>query len=211
MKAIINMKKLLLLILFLFASTITIAESNYKSISLPKGVSIDLPINWQVISNNQRITLDAFVETLLDYEVSDLPFAANYYNDNSVVEALVNIRYYPWIEATQEDVIFATPEEVQSVDDELHKGMLLAMKQIDGKILSWNGTEKERINGIVALVTDYRRYSGLTKSNARVRLVRVLNGHQSFTLTVSYVDTIPNNFMLKGITNRIIESLSLSK
>ena len=62
-----------------------------------------------------------------------------------------------------------------------------------------------------ALVTDYRRYSGLTGSNARVRLVRVLNGHQSFTLTVSYVENIPSSFMLKGITNRIIESLSLSK
>ena len=205
------MKKLLLLILFLFANTIAIAESNFKTIGLPKGVSIDLPINWQVISNNQRITLDAYVETLFEPLDSDLPFAANYYNDNSVVEALVNIRYYPWIEATQEDVIFATPEEVQSVDDELYKGMLLAMKQIDGKILSWNGTEKDRINGIAVLVTDYRRYSGITKSNARVRLVRVLNGHQSFTLTVSYHDTIQSSFMLKGITNRIIESLSLSK
>ena len=95
------MKKLLLLILFLFASTIAIAASNFKTIGLPKGVSIDLPINWQVISNNQRITLDAYVETLFEPLDSDLPFAANYYNDNSVVEALVNIRYYPWIEATQ--------------------------------------------------------------------------------------------------------------
>ena len=206
-----DMKKLLFLILFVFTSFITIADSNFKTVNLPKGVSIDLPINWQVISNNQRITLDAYIETLYEPLDSDLPFAANYYNDNSVVEALVNIRYYPWIEATQEDVIFATPEEVQSVDDELYKGMLLAMKQIDGKILSWNGTEKDRINGIAVLVTDYRRYSGLSKSNARVRLVRVLNDNQSFTLTVSYVDNIPSSFMLKRIANRIIESLSLSK
>ena len=205
------MKKVLLLILFLFASTIAIAASNFKTIGLPKGVSIDLPINWQVISNNQRITLDAYVETLFEPLDSDLPFAANYYNDNGVVEALVNIRYYPWIEVTQRDVLNATSEEVQYLDSELYKGILLSMKQIDGKILSWNGTEKERFNGIVTLVTDYRRYSGLSKSNARVRLVRVLNGHQSFTLTVSYHDTIQSSFMLKGITNRIIESLSLSK
>jgi len=155
--------------------------------------------------------LDAYVETLFEPLDSDLPFAANYYNDNSVVEALVNIRYYPWIEVTQEDVINATSDEVKYFDSVLYENILLAMKQIDGKILSWNGTEKERINGIVTLVTDYRRYSGLTKSNARVRLVRVLNGNQSFTLTVSYHDTIPSSFMLKGITNRIIESLSLSK
>ena len=206
-----NMKKLLFLILFVFTSFITIADSNFKTVNLPKGVSIDLPINWQVISNNQRITLDAYIETLYEPLDSDLPFAANYYNDNSVVEALVNIRYYPWFEITQEDVIFATTEEVQSLDNELYEGMLLAMKQIGGKILSWNGTEKENINGIAALVTDYRRYSGISKSNARVRLVRVLNDNQSFTLTVSYVDNIPSSFMLKRIANRIIESLSLSK
>ena len=205
------MKKLLFLILFVFTSFITIADSNFKTVNLPKGVSIDLPINWQVISNNQRITLDAYIETLYEPLDSDLPFAANYYNDNSVVEALVNIRYYPWFEITQEDVIFATTEEVQSLDNELYEGMLLAMKQIGGKILSWNGTEKENINGIAALVTDYRRYSGISKSNARVRLVRVLNDNQSFTLTVSYVDNIPSSFMLKRIANRIIESLSLSK
>ena len=206
-----DMKKLLFLILFVFTSFITIADSNFKTVNLPKGVSIDLPINWQVISNNQRITLDAYIETLYEPLDSDLPFAANYYNDNSVVEALVNIRYYPWFEITQEDVIFATTEEVQSLDNELYEGMLLAMKQIGGKILSWNGTEKENINGIAALVTDYRRYSGISKSNARVRLVRVLNDNQSFTLTVSYVDNIPSSFMLKRIANRIIESLSLSK
>jgi hypothetical protein len=204
-------KKLLLLILFIFASTITIAESNYKSISLPKGVSIDLPINWQVISNNQRITLDAYVETLTEPLDSDFPFAANYYNDNSVVEALVNIRYYPWIEVTQEDVIFATPDEVQYLDSVLNENILLSMKAVDGKILSWNGTKKEHINGIVTLVTEYRRYSGLSMTDARVRLVRVFNGNKSFTLTVSYDDTIQSSFMLKGITNRIIESLSLSK
>ena len=109
-------------------------SSNFRTIGLPKGVSIDLPINWQVISNNQRITLDAYIETLFEPLDSDLPFAANYYNDNSVVEALVNIRYYPWIEVTQRDVLNATSEEVQYLDSELYKGILLSMKQIDGKI-----------------------------------------------------------------------------
>jgi hypothetical protein len=205
------MKKLLVLILFLFAGTISIAGSNYKTISLPKGVSIDLPINWQVISNNERITLDAYVETLFDPLDSELPFAANYYNDNDEIDALVNIRYYPSEVVTQENVInMFTPDVLRAMDDVLYKSSTLTMKKINGKILSWNGSKKKRIKDTVALVTDYRRSSGLPKSNVRVRLVRVLNGNKSFTLTVSYVDNKKSSFMLKEITNRIIESLSLS-
>ena len=205
------MKKLLVLILFLFAGTISIAGSNYKTISLPKGVSIDLPINWQVISNNERITLDAYVETLFDPLDSELPFAANYYNDNDEIDALVNIRYYPSEVVTQENVInMFTPDVLRAMDDVLYKSSTLTMKKINGKILSWNGSKKKRIKDTVALVTDYRRSSGLSKSNVRVRLVRVLNGNKSFTLTVSYVDNKKSSFMLKEITNRIIESLSLS-
>ncbi len=205
------MKKLLVLILFLFAGTISIADSNYKTISLPKGVSIDLPINWQVISNNERITLDAYVETLFDPLDSEFPFAANYYNDNDEIDALVNIRYYPWEVVTQENVInMFTPDVLRAMDDVVHKGIMLAMPKANLKMLSWNGTKKKLIKDTVALVTEYRRYEGLSKSNARVRLVRVLNGNKSFTLTVSYVDNKKSSFMLKEITNRIIESLSLS-
>ena len=205
------MKKLLVLILFLFAGIISIAGSNYKTISLPKGVSIDLPINWQVISNNERITLDAYVETLFDPLDSELPFAANYYNDDDEIDALVNIRYYPSEVVTQENVInMFTPDVLRAMDDVLYKSSTLTMKKINGKILSWNGSKKKRIKDTVALVTDYRRSSGLPKSNVRVRLVRVLNGNKSFTLTVSYVDNKKSSFMLKEITNRIIESLSLS-
>ncbi len=205
------MKKLLVLILFLFAGTISIAGSNYKTISLPKGVSIDLPINWQVISNNERITLDAYVETLFDPLDSELPFAANYYNDDDEIDALVNIRYYPSEVVTQENVInMFTPDVLRAMDDVLYKSSTLAMKKISGKMLSWNGTKKKLIKDTVALVTDYRRYEGLSKSNARVRLVRVLNGNKSFTLTVSYADNKKSSSMLERITNRIIESLSLS-
>ena len=137
------MKKLLVLILFLFAGTISIAGSNYKTISLPKGVSIDLPINWQVISNNERITLDAYVETLFDPLDSELPFAANYYNDNDEIDALMNIRYYPWEVVTQENIInMFTPDVLREMDDVLYKSSTLAMKKINGKILSWNGTKK---------------------------------------------------------------------
>ena len=50
-----NIKKLSFLIFLIISSFAVNADSNFKTVNLPKGVSIDVPINWQVISNNQRI------------------------------------------------------------------------------------------------------------------------------------------------------------
>ena len=206
------MKKLLVLLFsfFLLGSPSVFADSNYKTINLPKGVSIDVPINWQVMSNNQRITLDAYVESLYEPIDSDFPFAANYFNEYGKVDALLNIRYYPWIEINQKDVINATSDEVLYLDSVLQENIALSMKSVDGNILSWKGTKKKYINGTMTLITEYRRYSGISGTNARVRLVRVIDGNNSFTLTVSYNDTLQSSFMLEGITNRIIESILLS-
>ena len=203
-----NIKKLLFLIFLIISSFAVNADSNFKTVNLPKGVSIDVPINWQVISNNQRITLDSYVETLYEPIDSEFPFAVNYYNDNGEVEALLNIRYYPWIEITQEDVFSASSDEVQYLDSILNDNILISMKDI-GKLLSWNGTKKKNINGVMVLITEYRRYLNTTKDSGRVRLVRVFNDNKSFTLTISYNDRLQHSFMLERITNRIIESLSI--
>jgi hypothetical protein len=73
------------------------ASENFVPLKLPRNVFIELPRNWVVISNNQRITLDSAVEAGLDLagleqENSILPFAANYYDDNGKTAGIVNIK-----------------------------------------------------------------------------------------------------------------------
>ena len=38
-----------------------LATDNFVRVKLPKGSSIEIPKNWVVLSENQRITLDSFV------------------------------------------------------------------------------------------------------------------------------------------------------
>jgi len=57
----------LLIVVLLFGSTMVAeATGNFVTVSLPRGVSIELPKNWITLSNNQRITLDTPVESALD-------------------------------------------------------------------------------------------------------------------------------------------------
>lgn len=188
------------------------ATDNFARVKLPKGVSIELPKNWVVLSGNQRITLDSAVESGLDLsgikqEGSELPFAANYYDDKGNTLGIMNVRYYPQLELTQADAQSANAQDVREIDAALKESMIPSMKAFNMTVTSWAGTQKSAINGITVFLTEYQRKSLKGSGEFRVRLVRVLAADKSFTVTVSYHEGA--SFLLKPITDRIINSLSL--
>ena len=188
------------------------AETNFVTIKLPESVTVELPRNWVIISNNQRITLDTWVESTFDLNKlpsmdSNLPFAANYYVDG-ITAGIINARYYPAMDITQSDAKSATAVDVRDLDQELRNNMIPSMKKIGITVTSWEGTGKRTINGITTFVTEYHRKSLKGSGIFRVRLVRVLAGRRSFTLTVSYLQS--QWLFLKNITDRIISSLTMT-
>lgn len=188
------------------------SSDNFVKVSLPRGVSIEIPKNWIVLSGNQRITLDSAVESGLDLsgieqEESELPFAANYYDDKRNTLGILNIRYYPQLDIIQEDARTATLQDVEEIDSALKESILKSAKVFGMTVTSWSGTQKTIINGITVFLSEYRRTSQKGGGEFRVRLVRVLSGNKSFTLTVSYYEDA--SFLLKPITDKIINSLNL--
>lgn len=184
------------------------AESNFLTVPLPRAVTIELPRNWIVLSANQRITLDAYVEALTERTYgsrtefpTELPFAANFINDRRETIGIVNVRYYPSLEATQTDVRALSTAEIEAVDNAWHRGLMSSPVTV----VSWEGTAAKEINGLATLVTQYRRKSMRGSGTFRVRLVRVLNGDKSFTLTVSYREA--EEIFLEVITDRIVNSV----
>lgn len=207
------LRSLVIVVLLLGASMVAKATGNFATVTLPRGVTIDLPKNWVVLSNNQRITLDTFVESGLDLSgtaqvPSELPFAANYYDDHRNTIAILNIRYYPQFDLSQSDARNATSLDVQELDSALKENMLKEMKAFGMSITSWIGTSKTEISGITAFVTEYRRASLKGAGDFRVRLVRVFADDRSFTLTVSYLESA--SMVLRPITDRIIGSLKFA-
>ncbi len=188
------------------------ATGNFVIIHLSKHVSIELPRNWTAISNNQRITLDTLIQSKRELAgasdpSSDLNFAANYYDDSGKTAGIFNIRYYPDMDVTQADSSAVSKSDTEELDGALKAEMVPAMQQFGMTVLSWMGTKKQNINGIVAFITEYRRDSIRQGSPFRVRLVRVLNGGRSFTVTISYRED--QEFFLRPICDRIIQSLRI--
>jgi hypothetical protein len=189
-------------------------DRNWVNVLLPRGVSVDVPRNWKAISNNNRITLDTSVHARLDLSnlpgsnASELPFAANLYDDSGKVISLMNVRYYPEMEITQAEVQQAGRDDIDQLDKALHATMDKAGAASGFRIVQWHGTTKRPMNGKSYFETEYTR-SGLNlPGNTRVRLLRLLDGPGSFTLTVSYYE--PQAYLLRPISERMITSLRVS-
>lgn len=189
-----------------------LAANNFVPIRLPHGVKIELPRNWEALSNNTRITLDLATQSRLEAALffdasSDLNFAANYYDDAGKAAAIVNVRYYPNLQLSQGDARAAGKPDILELDSELRE-LIVKSGQINGvSVLSWNGTRKQVINGATAFVTEYKRSPIKNNGNFKVRLVRVFNDKKSFTLTISYREN--EEYLLRPICDRIISSLRI--
>lgn len=172
-------------------SSKTHAKSNFVMIKLPNRISIDIPRNWKAMTKDQLITLDTVVESQIDLsnlpkKNSDLVFAAAY-TDDVGDKAKVMFRYYPDMKVTQSEVGQASPEEIKKFDNTTKQSIIGALKASGHTILHWGGTQKQVLAGRTALVTEYRRPpSSGERGSFSVRLIGILDGPKSFTLTISY-------------------------
>lgn len=197
--------------LFLYLG-ISSASGNFALLQLQKAVTIELPRNWVTLSNNQRITLDTWMEAKFKNAgaailTSDLNFAANYYDEKGKAAAMFNIRYYPEETLTQADILTLTPAEISQADEVAHNGVH-SLEQITGmRVLEWMGTKKQIINGIISFVTEYRRAGVREGAPFRVRLIRVFSANRTFTVTISYRED--QALFLKPICDFVIQSIRM--
>jgi len=186
------------------------AVNNFVPVRLPHGGYVELPRNWEVLSENQRITLDSWLQSrnesasIFDAS-SDFSFAANHYDETGKTDAIMNVRYYPDSSVTQADARTASETDIRALDTELRDGILQASKIYGFSILTWHGTFRQEINGVTVFITEYGRSPLKNNGNFKIRLARVFRGGDSFTLTVSYRED--QEFLLRPICNRIISSL----
>lgn len=185
-------------------------NSNFVLLPLPKGVTVELPRNWVAMTDNARVTLDTYIQSMHDLAgvtrpESDLPFAANLYDDSRNVLAMFNVRFYPRMEWSQEFARGLPEAQIEELDTELRKQTEESLRAINSRLLEWKPTKRSSINGITAFVVEYRRAGAREGTSFCVRLVRVLNEGKSFTVTVSYREDA--GVVLRPICDRIIQSV----
>lgn len=185
------------------------AESNYVLVPLPQGVSVQLPKNWTALNANQRVTLGAAVEAILEKRKVEgpgptMPFAANYFDANDKVAAIFNVMYIADATLTQVEASAFTPQQMTEVGETFRQQISKDIPATGNSLIEWRGTRKATINGLTAFVTEYRRTSP-QKVPFRAQLVRVLNGSKSFEVTLSYREG--QDSMMVPIVDKVIGSI----
>lgn len=174
------------------------------TILLPHNISMQVPNDWITVNDDGRSDGDkakaaAPPQDTIDAR-RDTVYAANRYDEKSEPIGILNAGFYPE-EVTQKEVADASDADISALD-KLLRGRI--EKSTNGTLIGWTGTQRTTLNGLTALVSEYRRQSGATVF--RVRLVRVFDAAQSFTVAVAYREDRAD--VLKPVTDRIIARIA---
>ncbi len=183
---------------------------NWTRITLSNGISFRLPTHWKILSKRKTEALDAEARSKIShiYSISsELPFAANEMDDGRTV-ALLNIRVYPLIEISQDEVRMLAQVGLNEYDSELKKMIRISSEIVGFELRSWLGTKSRLVGDTLALETRYKRVSMTGKGVFFVRLVRIIDGPKSFTLTVSYLES--RDETSQSVIEHIVNSLQTS-
>ncbi len=182
--------------------------SNFVRIPLGRGASIEVPKNWYVLSGNQRVTIDTFVEAKGFRQVeSTLNFAANLYDDRGKTMALVNARFYPDNTFVQDQAKQLTEADVQVIDVEIRKVAEAPLQSLGVRMTRWYASKVQVINGLYVYVHEHQHSGVGDAGSTRVRGLRVWASPRSFTVTLSYRER--DATIVLPIIDRMASSLRL--
>lgn len=179
--------------------------SSFVEIKLNDGISFQLPRNWVILSDNNTITLNSFIESVLPVS-SKVSFQANLKDDKG--NPLTNIQIYRWkSKYFQENISLMSKAEIDDYDQVMQKNIQKELRQVGGDFTSWHGTKKLTINGLVVLASEYSRLTANEKllGHYRVQVLRIYSGEQSFSFVISYHEE--TLLPLRILVDKIISTL----
>ena len=99
-------------------------------------------------------------------------------------------------------------QDLRDFNNLVKKNITKGVKLAGTSVTNWYGTEKIKIRNKVYLLSKYRRRSVSNTNNFfKVSLLRLLDGRNSFTLTLSYKEK--EEYLLKPIIVYIMNSVRL--
>lgn len=204
------MKALLFTTILLLLTTLAWSEENFVLVKLPRSVEVELPKNWIVHSRSDRITIDAAAQSIaakarMFDASSELSFAAGYIFAGRSA-CLFNIRYYANLELTQKDARQFDEESISVLDGLIKENIVKAGELSTYTVPVWKGTVQKEINGMSVFITEYHRRPRENDGDFVVRLVRVFDGKSSFTITISYRESLDG--VLRQICDHVIQSIT---
>jgi hypothetical protein len=187
------------------------AAGVYVQVQAAHGVRLSIPRNWQVLGEDARTTVAASALGIMSREgihdaVNRMSFGANYHLGTPPrTAAQMNILFYE-ADVTQPDVAMIDRAFIAEFDQEMQANMRRSIEAAGGRIVAWKSTERVRVGGMIALLYGYERTRPAGEGTFHSRMLRVLDGPRSFTVTVGWASS--HATLMEPITNYILSSVA---
>ena len=186
------------------------AAPAFFPVRLAAAVMLELPGDWTVVEGGPRDRPETRVRSLArsggDVDAtSQRRFAADDYDDAGRVAARIEVRYDPGRSVSQAEVEDATDYEISRVDKAMRAAVEKSATRLGVSVLEWKGTERRDLHGTTGFVSEYRRSPWRDNGVFVVKMLRVLDGPQSFTVTLSYRED--EGARLRPLCERILASV----
>ena len=153
----------------------------WKRRALSQRVSLELGEDWSVIEEGVLATLNARAPK----GVSHAKFGATLYGPLRTPRCSVYLYADPLPGYGQDDVLAMTREDLRQLSDSIGEDTRTKLRKSGASMLSWMGVARVQLDGALALVTTYTRTEDSQAQSRLVRLVRVYDGEDSFSLSIT--------------------------
>lgn len=185
-------KCLLGLFAYVLFATVALAEDNqFRRLTLPYGISIDIPSHWSVLTQSQKDNIAAAATAAMSNAGvdesgahKDRLLAVNATPVPSGATVRVNVTYPA--EFTQADLAKITAEDLKGVEEELREGAQHMGNESPTKIIETQPARVDSINGRLALAVPYVREGFSDGSPWLVTLYQIPIDNKMIQLTLSY-------------------------
>ena len=197
--------KILILLMVLFPA-IAFPASNFVKVKIPNNASVEIPRNWYILDGNQRMTLDAYNESVGRISITKLTAVLT--NLDEVV-AKLDVTHSLKGGITQREAKNLTQSQIKQFDNDARKEFADQIQRINASLLEWKGTTKRTVGmkemGLVILVSECKAGPIEGTGNLYFYIVIVYNGKDSFAIYLTYLEDFRT--VLKPICERIISSI----
>lgn len=215
------MKKILcpwaLSFLFLFAllplqTTYAQSGSNFAPVTLPRGIELQIPKGWWLLSADHNRVIQTSVEAAMDLSGIGLPdgqetnlIAANSMPRSTYAAVRVDSTIPPSVAPSGFASI--TAADIRELQTEMRQNLQKLLPLQGNQLVEFFGSRIEKISGYPAIVTEYRRTG--PKGPVFVQINQVFTSNQEIRINLSYRES--EVALWKPVVGKIRQSIVIRR
>jgi hypothetical protein len=164
-------------------------DSNFASVTLPRGIQLEVPKGWWVLGPEPRQLIQTTVEATMDLSDIDMSdrqtkslLAANSLPTSTYATVRVDSVIPPSM--THSEFSSITPSDIREMKTLMREMLQKELPQLSYKLLDFYGVRTEKVSGYPTIVYEYRR-SG-PKGPVIVQMNRIFTPNQEIVITLAY-------------------------